>query len=198
MGNLRVALVLGILLSATPASAAIITIDQLPAGFAGALATPGRQIIGGEPSINFSIATDVFALDSAEFGINQVLFANSLTANLPATGVNMIVVQDAGMLAGTAANLIAAQLTTPGAGFFVYFNTNLQLARLVYSADLDDPSADLAVLARLQNISGAAGFAQMPSFTAANFAVTAPEPATLALFGTALAGAIVRRRRVRN
>ena len=79
MGILRVALVLGVLLSAAPARAAIITIDQLPAAFAAALATPGRQLIGGEPSIDFVIATDVFEIDAAEFGINQVLFANDLT-----------------------------------------------------------------------------------------------------------------------
>ena len=195
MGVLRVAVVIGILLTVSPAHAAIITIDQLPAGFAGALATPGRQIIGGEPSINFNIATDVFALDEAEFGVSQVLFANSLTGGLPASGVNVIVVQDAGMAAGTAATAIAAQLTTPGAGFFVYFTANLQLPRLVFSADLDDPTADLAILARLPNLGGPAGFAAMPTFTAANFTITqVPEPATTLLVGIALAGAALRRR----
>ena len=194
MHILRVTVVIGLLLTAFPAHAAIFTIDQLPAGFAGALLTPGRQIIGGEPSIDFDIATDVFALDSSEFGVSQVLFANSLTAALPPTGVNLIVAQDPGMLAGLAANAIAAQLTAPGPGFFVYFNTMLQIPRLVYSADLSVPDADLAILARLPNLAGAPGFSAMPTFTAENFAIV-PEPTTPLLFGLACAFARAAARR---
>ena len=194
MSILRVALVLGVLLSAAPARAAIITIDQLPAGFAGALATPGRQIIQGEPSITFDIATDVFELNAKEFGVTQVIFANSLTSTLPDSPFTVVVVQNgAPLAAGVAASAIAGQLSTPGPGFFVYFNSGLNLPRLVFSADLSDPTADLAVLARMTNLAGE--FAQMPTFTAANFAIAAPEPATFLLLGGALAAALARRRR---
>ena len=196
MHILRVTVVIGLLLAASPVHAAIITIDQLPAGFAAALLTPGRQIVGGEPSIDFDIATDVFALDGSEFGVSQLLFANSLAAALPPTGVNLIVVQDPGMLAGLAANAIAAQLTAPGPGFFVYFNMTLQMPRLVYSADLSVPEADLAILARLPNLAGPQGFNAMPTFTAENFVIAqVPEPATPILFGLAcaFARAAVRR-----
>ena len=198
MSILRVALVLAILLSAAPARAAIIRIDELPAAFATALATPGRQLVGGlGPLINFTIASDVFALKAHEFGVTQVTFANSLTATLPDNPFTVVVVQNgAPLAAGAAATAIAAQLSTPGPGFFVYFNSAQQLPRLVYSADLSDPDADLAVLARLPDLAGAAGFAQMPDFTAANFTIL-PEPATLALFGSAVAAALVRRRRTR-
>ena len=198
MGILRVAVVIGLLLTASPVHAAIITIDQLPAGFAVALATPGRQLVGGEPSINFDIANDVFALDEGEFGVSQVLFANSLAAGLPSTGVNVIVLQDAGMSAALAANAIAAQLTTPGAGFFVYFNSGLDMPRLVFSANLSDPTADLAILARLPNLFGAPGFAAMSTFTEANFVITqVPEPASAMLLGLAFAMRAAVRRRIR-
>jgi hypothetical protein len=126
-----------------------------------------------------------------------VLFTNSLTSALPPSGNNIIVVQDAGMLAGTAATAIANQLTTPGPGFFVYFNMNLQMPRLVYAADLSDPLGDLAIMARLPNLAGQPGFDAMPTFTAANFAITqAPEPATPILLGVAwaIARATARRR----
>ena len=49
-------------------------------------------------------------------------------------------------------NDLAAQISVSTPGFFVYFNTGLNLPRLVYSADLSDNTADLAVLARLTNL----------------------------------------------
>ena len=60
---------------------------------------------------------------------------NAMAANLPAGGENVIVLQtfddDSNPLtpfgAGNAANLIANQITTPGPGFFVYFNQALDL-----------------------------------------------------------------------
>lgn len=194
MSIVRGALVLTVLLSAVPARAAVITIDELPAEFGDALLTPGRQLVFGEPSIDFDIATDVFALRGHVFGVTEITFANTLAAGLPDSPFTVVVLQDAGLAAGTAANLIAAQLTTPGPGFFVYFNAGLQMPRLVFSADLSDPLADLAVLARLPNLSGAGGFAQMPTFSAANFTVV-PEPASVALFGIAFAAVAIRRRR---
>jgi hypothetical protein len=60
--------------------------------------------------------------------------------------------------AGQAANLTADRITTPGAGFFIYFNQALDLPRLVFSTDLSDSTADLKVLARMLNLNGANRF----------------------------------------
>ena len=125
--------------------------------FAGSTArtTPGRQIVGGETFISFDIASDIFSLESTVFEAgNQVLFANNVVGSLPTSGVNVIVLQtfedDANPAtpfgAGNAANLIATQITSPGAGFFIYFNSGLNLPRLVFSTDLNDNTADLKIL----------------------------------------------------
>lgn len=162
------------------------TTNPLPAS--GVLATPGRQVVAGEPSLTFNIATDVLAIDPTVFGVSgPVSFANGLASSLPVSGLNVIVLEsfddDSNAAtpfgAGNAATLIATQITTPGAGFFIYFNQGLNLPRLVYSTDLNDATADLAILARFTNLSG--GQAQLASITASNFSfVTAavPEPAT--------------------
>ena len=114
----------------------------------------------------------------------------TIAGNLPASGLNVIVLQTfdndndpvTPFGAGNAANLIAAQVISPGAGFFIYFNSGLDLARLVFSTDLDDPTADLRILARMTNLAGQPGRDAIPTFSAANFAVNqVPEPASLPL-----------------
>jgi hypothetical protein len=163
-----------------------------------ALTTPGRQIVGGEDVITFNIATDIFSLESTVFGVgNEVLFANDVAPNLPTSNVNVIVLQtfdnDADpatpFAAGTAANLIAAQITSPGAGFFIYFNQGLDLPRLVFSTDLDDNTADLKILFRMENLTGQGGRDAIPTFTESNFEITTvPVPSTMLLLGSGLLG----------
>ena len=180
--------------NATAKAGAIFRFDTDPFAGSTALITPGRQIVGGENFISFSIADDVFSLESAVFGVaTQVLFANDVATNLPTTNVNVVVLQtfdnDANpatpFAAGTAANLIAGRIAAPGPGFFIYFNSGLDLPRLVYSTDLSDNTADLKILFRLTNLGGQEGRDAIPAFTASNFQITAiPEPSTVLMITT--------------
>ena len=181
------------------AHATTFTFDTDPFAGTNVLNTPGRQIVGGEDFINFSIATDVFSLDPAVFNTaGTVNFVNALAANIPTGGVNVVVLENfdddnnpgTPFGAGNAATLIANQITTPGAGFFVYFNQGLDLPRLVYSTDLNDSNADLKVLARMLNLNGANGRNELSTFSASNFTMTSavPEPSSLTMMAFGLVG----------
>lgn len=186
------ALAMTLALAAT-ANAAVFRFDTDPFAGSDALTTPGRQIVGGEAFISFSIATDLFSLDPRVFGVgDQVQFFNGLAGNVPPSGANIVVLQDTPdpFAAGLAATVIADRVTTPGPGFFIYFNSGLNLPRLVYSTDLSDATADLKILFRMTNLTGQP--AALADFTAANFELV-PEPSSLALMAVALAWAVRRR-----
>jgi hypothetical protein len=121
------------------AHATIFSFNADPFAGTDVLTTPGRQVVGNERFINFSIASDVYSFDRTAFGIQTIQFANDVVGNLPTEGANVIVLQTfdsdndptTPFNAGIAANLIAEQVTSPGPGFFVYFNSGLDRARLV-------------------------------------------------------------------
>ncbi len=191
--------------SFSAAEAATFTFLDDPFAGSTALTTPGRQVVGNEPFITFNIAADNFLFSATAFGISNIAFANDVAANLATGGLNVIVLRDfdndanpaTAFGAGTAANLIADRITTPGAGFFVYFNSGLDLARLVFSTDLSDNTADLKIIARLTNVAGQAGRDAFPSFNAANFTVTPVPPAFLLMAAPLLAGAMRFKRKTR-
>jgi hypothetical protein len=178
------------------ADATAFRFDTDPFAGSTALTTPGRQIVGGEDFISFNIASDIFSLESSVFNTgNQVLFANNVVGSLPTSGVNIIALQTfdndgnpaTPFAAGNAANLIADHITSPGAGFSIYFNSALDLPRLVFSTDLNDNTADLKVLFRMTNLTGQGGRDAIPTFTESNFEITTvPEPATILLLGSGL------------
>lgn len=181
------------------ANAASFTFLSDPFAGSDALITPGRQVVGGENFIEFNVATDQFVFGRSVFGVGNLVFATGLAGDIPATGVNVVVLQDVGppMNAGLAANLIADQITDSAPGFFIYFNTGLNLPRLVYSTNLGDNTADLKILARMTNFTGDPG--SVGTFSAGNFTET-PEPSSVAMVaaGIFLAGWTARRRAARG
>jgi hypothetical protein len=198
-----------IAVSATGADATVFTFATDPFAGTTVLGTPGRQVVGGELFIpDFDIDTDVLAFGTGAFNLTQpISFFSGAAGDIPASGANFVVLQtfdfdgDAtnGVLlnAGLAADLVANAIDTPGAGFFIYFNSGLDLPRLVYSTDLSSSLSDLKIVARFTNFTGDDGRAQMPRFTIAN-TDTVPEPASWAMMiaGFGLVGGMARRRAV--
>jgi hypothetical protein len=198
-----VAAVLTIVSPALPAAAALFSFNDEPFAGTTALETPGRQVIGNElliPNVNFT--TDLFAFDAAAFGIDSLSFFNSLAADLPAAGVNVVVLRDTdndndpltAFNAGSAAGLIAAQISAPTPGFFIYHNSGLGVNRLVFSTDLSETTSDLKVVARFTNPTGNDAIALLPSISEANFQVV-PEPSSIALTLASVAGLATLRRK---
>jgi Ca2+-binding RTX toxin-like protein len=137
-----------------------------------------RQIVN-TPDIltDFSTSEDRFVFDASDFAITgPVNFFNGAAADI-GEGANVIVLQDTDndanaatpFNAGAAASLIAANVDGAGAGFFVYHNSVLDINRLVYSADLSDPNADISVVANITALSGQAAIDALPTFQAGNF-----------------------------
>lgn len=189
-----------------PGQAAQIVFDTDPFAGSTALTTAGRQVVGNElflPSFDFN--ADQFVFDRNIFGITGLQFFNGLVSGLPSSGVNLVILQDTdndanlatAFNAGTAANLIAAQITADGPGFFIYHNQGLGLNRLVFSTNLNDSAADLKILARIQAPTGAAAIADLDDFQANDFTAV-PEPATVNLLAGAGAVAFALSRRIRR
>jgi hypothetical protein len=143
----------------------------------------GRQIVGDEVFIPvFDFATDRYLVNASDFGIVGDVNFVALDANAPDVEIparaNVIILLNSDndgdpttpFLAGTAANQIAELVTEDGAGLFVYFNSNLQLNRLVYSANLNDASADLKILSRQTDLLGQDAIDALANFSAENFA----------------------------
>ena len=146
------------------------------------VSSPERQIIQNEDFItDFNFAEDKYRFNPTDFDITGEVNFAGVDANAPdaliAPGTNVVALlntEDADaigepFLAGNAASQIADLVTEDGAGFFVYFNSNLEQNRLGYSTNLNDADADIKVISRQTDLTGADAIAALDDFSANNF-----------------------------
>jgi Ca2+-binding RTX toxin-like protein len=152
----------------------------------------GRQVIGNEDFISdFDFANDQYRFDAADYGVDGTVVFAAVDATAPGAtipvGANVIVLLNSdndanpatAFNAGAAANQIAALVDEPGPGFFVYFNSSLNVNRLVYSTDLSDPTADLKIVSRQTDLTGQDAIDALANFTADNFEFVGDAGATV-------------------
>ncbi|MFN7730756.1 MAG: PEP-CTERM sorting domain-containing protein [Pirellula sp.] len=178
--------VLFVLGTTSRCEAAVVLFSSDP--FAGSTADPNDGVrtifAGGQRSLaTFDVEQDIFVFNEKFFDLPpNFSFENGLASAL--SGANIIVLQDAPTPhnAGLAANAIANAIDIDGAGLFIYWNSGLQVNRLVYSTNLNSATADLAILARINSPTGSDAINALQTFGDENFTVV-PEPASMAIFG---------------
>jgi Ca2+-binding RTX toxin-like protein len=131
--------------------------------FAGGVA--GQNLNRPDVITDYEIGVDQFVFDKQKFGINEIKFING-DVNQISGDANVIVLQGAFANAGLAAKAISDNNNlTGGKGIFSYYNSTLNISRVVHSTDLANNGA-FSVQGNLNNLTSAAFQAQ---FTQADF-----------------------------
>ena len=147
------------------------------------VSAPEREIIADNQDFisDFDFAEDKYRFNATDFDVVGDVNFTAVDANAEgasiAPGTNVVAVlnsndandPNAPFAAGTAANQIAELTTEDGAGFFAYFNSGLELNRVVYSTNLNDASADLNVISQQTDLTGARAINALNDFSADNF-----------------------------
>ena len=147
------------------------------------VSAPEREIIADNQDLitDFDFAEDKYRFNATDFDVNGDVNFAAVNANAEdatiAPGTNVVAVlnsdndsnPDTPFAAGTAANQIAELTSEDGAGFFSYFNSGLQLNRVVYSTNLNDASADLNVISQQTDLTGQDAIDALNNFSADNF-----------------------------
>ena len=146
-----------------------------------------RQIVNGADIAtdnvqDFNTANDRFVFDANDLGLSEIRFFNGTQADgstaLSHVGDANVIIVGSFANAAAAANAIAVASDLDEAGAFVYFNSTLNINRLVYSENLGADNGagvgagDFSVLAALRNTTGQDAIQLLPSFQSNNFALS--------------------------
>lgn len=144
-----------------------ITDTSVTASAIGTSGIRGRNL--ADSVTDFTFGEDHIMLHLSGFGVNApITMVSGAVADLNTNG-NFIVATSPFANAGAAAAAIAANANiTSGAGFFIYFNSNLGFNRLVHSTDLAN-SGDITILANFTSLSGDTGLAAMANWGTDDF-----------------------------
>jgi len=141
------------------------------------VSAPGRTVVNTpDELLDLDFDEDTIVLDRDDLGLPADLVVvngtvdDLLIQGLSGTDADVVVLQGAVGNAGAAATAIADSGAAEGPGVFVYWNTSLLINRVVYSADLGDPAADISVLGNIRTLEGDAALAALPGIPASAFA----------------------------
>jgi Ca2+-binding RTX toxin-like protein len=141
------------------------------------VSAPGRTVVNTpDELLDLDFDEDTIVLDREDLGLPKELLVVNGTVDdlfiqgLSGTDADVVVLQGAVGNAGAAATAIADSGAAEGPGVFVYWNTTLLINRVVYSADLGDPAADISVLSNIRTLQGDAALAALPGIAASTFA----------------------------
>ncbi|MGF1647648.1 MAG: calcium-binding protein [Kineosporiaceae bacterium] len=138
--------------------------------FAGVdVSAPGRTVVNTpDELLDHDLLTETLVLDRDDLDLPKDLLVVNGTVQdlfiqgLSGTDADVVVLQGAVGNAGAAATAIADSGAAEGPGVFVYWNTTLLINRVVWSPDLGDPAADIAVLGNLRAVEGQAALDTLP------------------------------------
>jgi Ca2+-binding RTX toxin-like protein len=146
--------------------------------FAGVdVSAPGRTVVNTpDELLDHDLRTETVVLDRDDLDLPEDLLVVNGTVQdlfvqgLSGTDADVVVLQGAVGNAGAAATAIADSGAAEGPGVFVYWNTTLLINRVVWSPDLGDPTADIALLGNIRTVEGQPALDTLPGVPLSAFA----------------------------
>jgi serralysin len=132
-------------------------------------AANGIQVLNKPDKLtDFSIGEDKLVFGKSQLGVNELEFTSGTNNDSFGSGNLIVITENTFANAAAAAQGLANnQSITADAGIFVYFNSTLGKARVVFSQDLSD-GGPISVIGQLENITNVN---DLSNLTARDFAL---------------------------